>query len=988
MSEPTNSTRLIECLRAALADRYAPEREIGRGGMSTVFLAKDLRHGREVAIKLLHAELAAMLGTERFEREIRTIAGLQHPHILPLYDSGAACGSLYYVMPYVGGESLRQRLRRETQLSLDETLQITREIAGALDFAHRHGVVHRDIKPENILLEDGHAVLTDFGIARAVHDAADVRLTADGLVVGTPSYMSPEQAGGAGPVDGRSDLYSLACVAYEMLCGEPPFTGPTAQSVIARQLADPPPPLLTVRRNVPLQVSLAIERALEKVPADRFETMTQFTRAFSEPPPAGAIHGGPRTRRLFAGAAILAALVATTLLLQRARPSPPTRVSPTVVAVLPFVVRGGSGVTYLREGMVDLLSTNLDGAGALRSVDPQTLLRGVDGNDSSLTDPARARVIAERLGAGMFVIGSVLEAGGRLRINASLYHSAHGRSALAQSSVEGRPEEIFSLVDQLATALVVRQQDAQLSRIDSLTTRSFPALKAYLEGTTVFRAGRYPDAVVVLQRAIASDPTFALAYYRLALAAEWDAQYELAASVMREGTRHRSRLSERDRRLFDALLAWQSGRIEMAEREYRAIVAAYPDEAEAWLQLGEALFHYNPQRGRSVGEAREVFERALLLFPNRSDVVTHLLDVALIEGRQQRFDSLYARLDPSTDPAMRRRVMRAFAWGGAGEREAAVAELRAARDGSVVFTAGAVAAYVPDLVGGLRLARLMTEPSRTAAVRAGGYALVAHIATGAGRLREARAALTRLAVLAPANALEHSAFLAVARGFPHPPEELTHLRAELTALDAGAVPPVTSQLSWLTVHDDAHVPLREYLRGMLSARLGDSVASERALASLVAMRVSGDVAALLAGLRSGLRAEVEYGRARPGEALRALAAADTLTPSVAAVASSPFFAHTAERYLRAELLTELGRDEDALAWFASLTQSRQDVAYLALSHLRRAEIRARRGDTADAIAHYRRFVALWRGSDPELQPIVDEARARLVLLGDGGVASP
>lgn len=945
VSEPSATTHLIECLRAALVDRYVPEREIGRGGMSTVFLAKDLRHGREVAIKLLHAELAAMLGTERFEREIRTIAGLQHPHILPLYDSGAACGSLYYVMPYVGGESLRQRLRRETQLSLDETLQITREIASALDYAHRRGVVHRDIKPENILLEDGHAVLTDFGIARAVHDAADVRLTGDGIVVGTPSYMSPEQAGGTGPVDGRSDLYSLGTVTYEMLCGEPPFTGPTAQSVIARQLADPPPPLRTVRRNIPLQVSLAIERALEKVPADRFETMTQFTRAFSEPPPARPMLGAPQTRRLFGGAAIIAALVAATLVMQRVRPSAPARVSPTVVAVLPFVVRGGPGVAYLREGMVDLLSTNLDGAGPLRSVDPQTLLRGVDGNDSSLTDPVRARAIAERLGAGMFVIGSVLEAGGRLRISASLYDSAHGRSALAQSSVEGRPEEIFALVDRLATALVVRQQDAQLARIDSLTTRSFPALKAYLEGTALFRAGRYADAVLVLQRAISNDPTFALAYYRLALAAEWDAQYELAASVVRDGTQHRSRLSERDRRLFDALLAWQGGRIDVAEREYRAIVAAYPDEAEAWLQLGEALFHYNPQRGRSIAESREVFERALTHFPMRSDVVTHLLDIALIEGNKPRFDSLYARLDPSTDPAMRRRVMRAFAWGRPAERESAVVELRA-----------------------------------------GGYALVAHIATGAGRMREARAALAQLAELAPASALEHTAFLAVARGFPHPPEELTQLRADVTALDAGAVPPVASQLAWLTVHDDAHVPLREYLRGMLAARLGNSDGIERALAALDALRVTGDIAALAAGMRAGLRAELELGRSRAGEALRALSGADTLTPSVAAVASSPFFARTAERYLRAELLAELGRDDEALAWYGSLTQSRQDVAYLALSHLRRAEIRARRGDTAEAIQHYRRFVAFWRESDAELQPIVEEARARLVLLGDAEVS--
>ena len=236
----------IDRLAQALNDRYRIERELGQGGMATVYLAEDLKHHRKVAIKVLKPELAAVLGAERFVQEIQTTAQLQHPHILPLFDSGEADGFLYDVMPYVEGESLRQRLDRETQLGVNEAVRITDDVADALDYAHRHGVVHRDIKPENILLSGGHALIADFGLARAVTQAAG-GFTSSGLVVGTPQYMSPEQGAGSGAVDARSDIYSLGCVLYEMLAGEPPFTGPTPQAVIARHVSERVPSLVVVR---------------------------------------------------------------------------------------------------------------------------------------------------------------------------------------------------------------------------------------------------------------------------------------------------------------------------------------------------------------------------------------------------------------------------------------------------------------------------------------------------------------------------------------------------------------------------------------------------------------------------------------------------------------------------------------------------------------------------------------------------------------------
>jgi len=270
-------------LAAALADRYRIERELGQGGMATVYLAEDLKHHRQVAIKVLKPELAAVLGADRFVQEITTTAQLQHPHILPLFDSGTADGFLYYVMPYVEGESLRDKLNRETQLGVDEAVKITREVADALDYAHRQGVVHRDVKPENILLHDGRPMVADFGIALAVSAAAGGRMTETGLSLGTPHYMSPEQATAEPDITGRSDVYSLASVLYEMLTGDPPHVGSSAQQIIMKIVTEEAAPVTKLRKSVPPNVAAAVSKALEKLPADRFRSAQAFAEALADP---------------------------------------------------------------------------------------------------------------------------------------------------------------------------------------------------------------------------------------------------------------------------------------------------------------------------------------------------------------------------------------------------------------------------------------------------------------------------------------------------------------------------------------------------------------------------------------------------------------------------------------------------------------------------------------------------------------------------------
>ncbi|MGI9076847.1 MAG: protein kinase domain-containing protein [Gemmatimonadaceae bacterium] len=609
-----------------LADRYVVEREVGRGGMAWVFLAQDLKHHRPVAIKVLRAELGAAIGTDRFLREIEIAAKLTHPHILPLYDSGEAAGFLYYVMPFVEGESLRDRLDREGQLPLDDALKITGQVADALSYAHSCGVVHRDVKPENILLKSGHAVVADFGIARAVSAAAGDRLTETGLVVGTPSYMSPEQVAGEANIDGRSDIYSLGCVIYEMLAGEPPFTGANAQAIFARRMTDPVPSLRTVREQIPEHVQRAIEKALARSPADRFTTAGHFTGALSDAS-ATAVRSAPsRPRWRIAAAAVAALMLVIAVALAVVKFSRSTvAVSAARVAVLPFAVRGSESFSFLAEGLVDLLSRGLDGAGELRTVDPGTVLTAVAQSGGGGTmDVERARTLASRLGAGLYVLGSVNTVGGRLRIQAVLHgDTTSGTEALTKASVEGDSTQLFKLVDDLSAQLLVKRGRGQVSRLAetaAITTRSLVALKSYLGAeqrlrTASLQPPKLDSAITMFQQAVREDSSFALAHYRMAVAAGWANRPAMSTAAAARAVALSDRLAERDRRLLAAYVDFRRGAANEAEKKYRAILEDYPDDLEAAFQLADVFYNYNPLRGRPRSDAREPFNQVLALDP-------------------------------------------------------------------------------------------------------------------------------------------------------------------------------------------------------------------------------------------------------------------------------------------------------------------------------------------------------------------------------------
>jgi serine/threonine-protein kinase len=366
------SSGLREQLLSTLGLAYTLHHELGHGGMAVVYLATDLRHHRLVALKALQPESATEQGAVRFHREVETAAGLSHPHILPVFDSGEANGLLWYAMPYVEGESLRDRLRREKLLPIDQALCIAREVADALAYAHRRGVVHRDVKPENVLLQHGHALVADFGIARAIAAAPDP-LTITGVTLGTPAYMSPESASGERELDGRSDVYSLGCILYEMLAGEPPFTGPTPQAVLAKRMKQPAPPVSTLRETVPEAVDYALVRALARVPADRFATAEQFAQALNVPDMMGggreraaptrrrATEGRHwRVRLAAAGASLLLAAAAAAWRVPgapvaEAAPSP-TR---TMIVVLPFKNLGRPEDGYFADGVTEEIASRL-----------------------------------------------------------------------------------------------------------------------------------------------------------------------------------------------------------------------------------------------------------------------------------------------------------------------------------------------------------------------------------------------------------------------------------------------------------------------------------------------------------------------------------------------------------------------------------------------------------------------------------------------------
>ncbi|MFI5244353.1 MAG: protein kinase [Gemmatimonadales bacterium] len=477
---------MLARLEQALSDKYDIERELGRGGMATVYLAHDRKHDRAVALKVLHTELASAVGPDRFLREIKVAARLNHPHILPLHDSGEADGFLYYVMPYVEGESLRSRLNRDHKLPLDEALRLARAVAGALDYAHRQKVVHRDIKPENIMLHEGEAMVMDFGIAKAVSVASggEATLTQTGMMVGTPAYVSPEQAVGEGEIDGRSDQYSLACMLYEVLSGTRAFTGASAQAVLSKRFSDAVPSLRKIDPSVPEAIDSAVAKALSKDPRERFDTSGEFAKALIWPKVSTPAE----------------------------QPTLKPAAAPKSIAVLPFADMSAERENgYFTDGMAEEIINALTTIQALR-VASRTSSFAFKGTTEDI------RQVGKKLDVATVLEGSVRKAGNKLRITAQLVSVADGYQLWSQR-YDRDLEDVFAIQDEIAQnivkALRVILSEDEKRAIERVPTANVEAYDCYLRGRQFFHQFQKQSLEFARQmfaRAIEIDPTYALAY--------------------------------------------------------------------------------------------------------------------------------------------------------------------------------------------------------------------------------------------------------------------------------------------------------------------------------------------------------------------------------------------------------------------------------------------------------------------------------------------
>jgi serine/threonine-protein kinase len=631
--ESGDSTLSIERLSIALADRYAIEREVGRGGMAVVYLAEDLKHERKVAVKVLNPDLSASIGGERFLREIQIAAKLQHPHILPLYDSGEADGLLYYVMPYVEGETVRELIEREQQLPMSESIRIATEVAGALAYAHDLGIVHRDIKPSNILLSGGHAVVADFGIARAISEAGTAKLTSTGQAVGTPHYMSPEQAAGQTSLDGRADTYALGCVLYEMLAGEPPFTGPTPQSVMARHVIDPVPPLRTVRPAVSRGIETVIERAMAKVPADRFATLSEFSEALAAPG-AVADSGRERTpgsgrspRKWLAAAAlvlvVVAAAVATTVVLTT-RPDSGASSGRIRLVVLPFRNLGSPDDEYFTEGITEEITGRLASIGRLGVIARTSAMQYKDSR-KSISD------IGEELDVEYVIEGSVRRAtpgvtadsrrnatqlvrlegsvqgatpgatADSMRIGARLIRVEDGTQAWAydrNADLADVFEVQASIAEQVAVALNIELGEPERRQVAARPTTDLQAYDYYLRGNQFYnRSWERADveqALAMYQRATELDPDYALAFAQAGKTHTWIHRllYDATEGRLRQARAAIERALELDPDLAEAHISmglyhyWGHWDYESAIEELSRARTIQPDNAWIYLQIG------------------------------------------------------------------------------------------------------------------------------------------------------------------------------------------------------------------------------------------------------------------------------------------------------------------------------------------------------------------------------------------------------------------
>ncbi|MEO5826863.1 MAG: serine/threonine-protein kinase [Gemmatimonadales bacterium] len=626
----------LDSVRASLGDRYGLGEVVARGGMATIYRADDRRHGRIVAVKVFDQALSSAVGLKRFQNEIAIASALQHPALVPVFDSGGSAELLWYTMPLIAGESLRSRLTRETQLPIQDALAIARDVAGALAYAHAHGVVHRDIKPDNIMLVSGRAMVTDFGIARAIATAATERLTSSSMAIGTVAYMAPEQADSSESIDGRADIYALGCVLYEMLAGDPPFTARTAQAIVAKHFAERPPSLEVVRATVPPALQVAVERALAKVPSDRFATASDFAVALANVP-TGEWTGGarvPQARQRFRRPPLLGlAMAAGAALAVWLLRNPSVAVTSNRVVVFPFETPGNAASTGTGEQVALMIGSVLEHTEPLRWIVGPVLSAG------------RSRNAARDAGAQYYVDGAVVAGKDSLTVIVRL-HDAVADSLVRQESATG-PTSAFT-APQLALraiGLILPHLLPPNGRVDLsyLADRNAAAIADWLQGEQEYARSQFAAALDHMDRALAKDSAMGVAALTGAKAAAALEDFDAAERFIGVALRLDKQLPERQRVLAHGIRYYLLGAVDSAVASFRVAQRADTTWSEPWTWLGETYYHLFPDIVGLDSLAEVAYTTALQLNPAYAPAMFHLAESAARRGAVPRSRQLLAQ---------------------------------------------------------------------------------------------------------------------------------------------------------------------------------------------------------------------------------------------------------------------------------------------------------------------------------------------------------
>ena len=940
-------------LQQALGDAFVIERELTGGGMSRVFLAREPRLEREVVIKVLAPQLAAGVQADRFAREIKLAAGLQHPHIVPVLTAGAAGELLYYIMPHVAGQSVADRLEEARPLALPEAARILRDVADALAYAHGKGIVHRDIKPANVLLSGSHGMVTDFGVAKAL-GTPDSKLTGTGFALGTPAYMAPEQAAGDPATDHRADFYAFGALAYEMLTGE----------LIPKKGPD--------RRKLPGALVDLVWSCLSPDPAGRPQHASELVAALEAVTAAGT-GAARRRKRGMPEITLIAvgALVGLTVVIAVLRGgTKPTNIDPNLVAILPFRVAGAdSGLHYLREGMIDLLAAKLTGeaGGGPRAADPQSVMsawRGKGGTETSDVPQDAAVALALGLGAGEVLTGGVVGSARQLTITATIVNTDDA-AVRASSSVVGPADSVPALVDRLAGQLLVRSASLD----EALATRSIAALRAYLAGRASYRRGNYDVAVQHLARALAHDSTFTQAALWFLCAQSWGVVVPDLERVQRIAWHGRERLSGPDRARLEAILGTtypetplRSETLVYAERA----VELSRDNPDAWYLFGDAYFHDGAYLGYEdwSERSRAALERAMALDSGFADPIGHL--VVLAGMRDDTAD--VRRLAPlylATEGARRGQYSVVVRWQIAhtlGDAALAAEAMQA------IDTVAALPTTLPFIVLHhgehdqlAAIVAALTGRASTRGERIQNNIQRVTILLNQGRLRAALA-LADSARLSPASLRVQAAIYGV-----NPDTAVTSAAVrDLARIAAG---PQATDPRGVTVQYGTLA-----LLGQWAALNGDAAGAARAAARFRSgaaaptpvARYTAIWAELLDGFAAALRGQ-GAGRAHADKADSLLRLGPELWP--------PYV----ENIVLARLYDALGDVPRALAAVRRGSPQAINLLQTWLLH-EEGRLAAKAGDAGSAVKAFKRYLTMLHNPDPEVAALAEAVRREIALL--------